>query len=266
MEAVAQVASGSGVLGLVGAVLLTISVLAALVFNCATSGKKASGGGAAVASAKAVKGAATPPADLRERCTILFGTQTGTAERFAKALRSQLESKYGGATAFDVVDVEHYDGAARLPKERVLFLLMATYGDGEPTDNAADFYNWLEEQAKAAGSGETPFKVRAAATRVCRAAETRSEAIRIDSLLLLLASRRELASGCLGWATASTSTFARWASASTATSRRWARRRWCPPAPATTTATSTRTLTGGAPSCSPPWRPPPCSRPARPRR
>jgi NADPH-ferrihemoprotein reductase len=130
--------------GMIGAVLLIISLLAALVLNWADKRRKSAG---------AVNGpAASTPAkadivDTREHCTILFGTQTGTAERFAKSLKSQLESKYGASTVFNVVDVENYV-AEKLPKEKLVFFLMATYGDGEPTDNAADFYNWLLAQAK----------------------------------------------------------------------------------------------------------------------
>ena len=42
---------------------------------------------------------------------------------------------------------------------------MATYGDGEPTDNASEFFNWL---TKAAASGEESckLKVQALHTRV----------------------------------------------------------------------------------------------------
>jgi NADPH-ferrihemoprotein reductase len=135
-----------GTVGMIGAVLLTLSLIAALVLNCTDKRQK---------STVAVNGsvAATPAAkaeivDTREHCTILFGTQTGTAERFAKSLKSQLESKYGASTVFDVVDVENYNAEEKLAKEKLLFFLMATYGDGEPTDNAADFYNWLIAQAK----------------------------------------------------------------------------------------------------------------------
>lgn len=85
----------------------------------------------------------------KDRCTILFGTQTGTAERFAKSLRSQLESKYGSHTAFEVLDIENYDGPGRLLGEKLVFFLMATYGDGEPTDSATEFYNWLSSSAAA---------------------------------------------------------------------------------------------------------------------
>jgi NADPH-ferrihemoprotein reductase len=94
--------------------------------------------------------------DTRDRCTILFGTQTGTAERFAKSLRAQLDSRYGGGTAFEVLDIEQYDGPAQLPKEKLVFLLMATYGDGDPTDSATDFWSWL---AAAADAGDDLLQV-----------------------------------------------------------------------------------------------------------
>lgn len=78
---------------------------------------------------------------------LLYGTQTGTAERFAKQLGKELSSKYGVSTLVDIVDVENYDAAERLPREKLVVLMMATYGDGEPTDNATQFYSWLEESA-----------------------------------------------------------------------------------------------------------------------
>lgn len=82
--------------------------------------------------------------------TLLFGTQTGTAERFAKSLRAQLESRYGAGTAFEVLDIENYDAPSRLPHERLVLLLVATYGDGDPTDSATEFWGWLGEAAESA--------------------------------------------------------------------------------------------------------------------
>jgi NADPH-ferrihemoprotein reductase len=130
-----------GTVGMIGAVLLTLSLLAALLLNWADSRRKSAGTANGSLAAKA------EIAENREHCSILFGTQTGTAERFAKSLKSQLESKYGASTIFDVVDVENYI-AENLAKEKLVFFVMATYGDGEPTDNATDFYNWLLAQAK----------------------------------------------------------------------------------------------------------------------
>ena len=78
----------------------------------------------------------------KRRSVLLYGTQTGTAERFAKQLKGELQIRYDD-TAFEVMDAEEYKAEQQLPQESLVFLLLATYGDGEPTDNAAEFYNWL---------------------------------------------------------------------------------------------------------------------------
>jgi NADPH-ferrihemoprotein reductase len=84
--------------------------------------------------------------------------QTGTAERFAKQLGKELSTKYGDSTAFSVVDVENYGAAELLQKEKLVILCMATYGDGEPTDNAAEFYKWLLKEAEEVdGCEKEPF-------------------------------------------------------------------------------------------------------------
>lgn len=95
---------------------------------------------------------------------ILYGTQTGTAERFSKQIGNELRQKYGDSTLVEVIDLENYKAQSRLAKEKLVIFLMATYGDGEPTDNAADFYNWLLAEADAVDKGEkeAPLKVRCA--------------------------------------------------------------------------------------------------------
>lgn len=61
--------------------------------------------------------------------------------------------RYGDGTEFVTEDIETYSGQARLAKEEAVIFLMATYGDGEPTDNAADFYAWLTKAADEADNG-----------------------------------------------------------------------------------------------------------------
>ncbi|GAB4821850.1 hypothetical protein N2152v2_008896 [Parachlorella kessleri] len=142
-------------LGLVSAVTLVLS-LAALLFFKKGAGPGAKNGAAKPGSTAATNGivAKQPKADTRQRCSIVFGTQTGTAERFAKSLRAQLDGKYGSTTAFDLVDVESYKYEEQLPKERLALFLMATYGDGEPTDSATGFMDWLASCAQSAAAEE----------------------------------------------------------------------------------------------------------------
>jgi len=84
---------------------------------------------------------------------VLFGTQTGTAERFSKQIKAELTQRYGEDTAYDVVDVEEYEHEEKLVKEKLVFLMLATYGDGEPTDNAANFFTWVTKAAAEADKG-----------------------------------------------------------------------------------------------------------------
>ncbi|MEO1078553.1 MAG: flavodoxin domain-containing protein [Pseudomonadota bacterium] len=68
--------------------------------------------------------------------TVLFGSQTGTAESLSKDLRKFSRTQGFDAQVSDLDDVAVEDLAAM----QHLVIVAATYGEGEPTDNAQSFY------------------------------------------------------------------------------------------------------------------------------
>jgi len=89
------------------------------------------------------RGNPKPPGD-EIPVTILYGTQTGTAEELAKRIGNELK-KY---TKFfpSIIDVEEYQYEKELKEAKFVVLVFATYGEGEPTDNAKDFYEWIRSE------------------------------------------------------------------------------------------------------------------------
>ena len=75
---------------------------------------------------------------------IYFGSQTGTSEGFARVLME--EGKEHGFNA-EMCDFEDFDSEDMM-KSKLAIFLMATYGEGEPTDNAHKFYNWIKPEDK----------------------------------------------------------------------------------------------------------------------
>ena len=78
-----------------------------------------------------------------KNCVILYGSQTGTAEDYASRLAKEGSSRFGLKTM--VADLEDYDyeNLDVFPEDKVAVFVLATYGEGEPTDNAVDFYEFI---------------------------------------------------------------------------------------------------------------------------
>ncbi|KAI1981551.1 hypothetical protein LOZ53_003855 [Ophidiomyces ophidiicola] len=78
-----------------------------------------------------------------KNCVVFFGSQTGTAEDYASRLAKEGSQRFGLKTM--VADLEDYDfeNLDQFPEDKVAIFVLATYGEGEPTDNAVDFYQFM---------------------------------------------------------------------------------------------------------------------------
>lgn len=83
--------------------------------------------------------AGAAPAGPSVPVTVLFGSQTGTAEGLAKKFVKTLKK---GNFEPNLQDMATYD-KERLAKEKNLVVITSTYGDGEPPDSALDLHTHL---------------------------------------------------------------------------------------------------------------------------
>lgn len=81
--------------------------------------------------------------ESNKNCVVFYGSQTGTAEDYASRLAKEGKSRFGLETM--VADLEDYDfdNLGSLGEDKVAMFVLATYGEGEPTDNAVDFYEFI---------------------------------------------------------------------------------------------------------------------------
>jgi sulfite reductase (NADPH) flavoprotein alpha-component len=86
--------------------------------------------------------------------TILFGSQTGNAERLAKRLAKEAGQRGFAPTVHEMAKYP----TAQLTGEKCLLVVTSTYGEGEPPDNAKAFWEWLAGDA-ATRFAQTRFSV-----------------------------------------------------------------------------------------------------------
>ncbi|KAI8986083.1 cytochrome P450 oxidoreductase [Trametes punicea] len=90
----------------------------------------------------------------KKRIVIFYGSQTGTAEEYAIRLAKEAKQKFGLASL--VCDPEEYDfeNLDQVPEDCCVFFVMATYGEGEPTDNAVTLCQNLSDDSFEFSKGE----------------------------------------------------------------------------------------------------------------
>ncbi len=76
--------------------------------------------------------------------TILFGSQTGTAEGLARKVAKEAGKRGFAPTILDMAQTD----LAKLSSEKNLLVITSTYGDGEPPDNAKALHTALKSAAE----------------------------------------------------------------------------------------------------------------------
>lgn len=98
--------------------------------------------------------------ESNKNCVIFYGSQTGTAEDYASRLAKEGKSRFGLETM--VADLEDYDyeNLDAVPDDKIVMFVLATYGEGEPTDNAVDFYEFIHnnEDISFSNGNEPPLQ------------------------------------------------------------------------------------------------------------
>jgi NADPH-ferrihemoprotein reductase len=90
-----------------------------------------------------------------KNCVVFYGSQTGTAEDYAGRLAKEGHSRFGLNTM--VADLEDYDfdNLDKFPDDKLAVFVLATYGEGEPTDNAVEFYEFMGSEDISFSEGGT---------------------------------------------------------------------------------------------------------------
>jgi sulfite reductase (NADPH) flavoprotein alpha-component len=83
------------------------------------------------------------PPKAGEPLPILFGSQTGTAEGIAKRIAKEAAQRGFAPVVLPLNDHSQAD----LAKGGKAIIISSTWGDGDPPDNATNFWSWLQSDA-----------------------------------------------------------------------------------------------------------------------
>ncbi|KAH7309301.1 NADPH-cytochrome P450 reductase [Rhexocercosporidium sp. MPI-PUGE-AT-0058] len=82
--------------------------------------------------------------ESKKDLVIFWGSQSGTAEGLANRLSRDCRRRFGRDAL--VADLSDYDPASisHIPEAKFAIFIVSTYGEGDPSDNAAQFLSWIE--------------------------------------------------------------------------------------------------------------------------
>jgi NADPH-ferrihemoprotein reductase len=94
-------------------------------------------------------------ANAGKNCMIFFGSQSGSAEDFAARLAKEGHSRFGLETMVGSLEDYDYETLNDFPRDSVAIFVISTFGEGEPPDNAQDFYNFITDENISFSNGGT---------------------------------------------------------------------------------------------------------------
>ena len=98
----------------------------------------------AIADGEAPSGGVGDVAEVKtEPLLVMYGSQSGSAQGIAKSLKKEAAGKGFQAKVIELNDFTKVD----LSKEPNLVIVTSTWGDGDPPDNAVDFWSYLSDDA-----------------------------------------------------------------------------------------------------------------------
>ncbi|RPA75446.1 hypothetical protein BJ508DRAFT_19292 [Ascobolus immersus RN42] len=84
-----------------------------------------------------------------------YGSQTGTAEDYASRLSKEAGARFGLKSMTGDLEEYDFENLDEVPEDTVLAFVLATYGEGEPTDNAVEFYEFITGDEPMFSKGES---------------------------------------------------------------------------------------------------------------
>ncbi|KAL2842677.1 hypothetical protein BJY01DRAFT_248942 [Aspergillus pseudoustus] len=90
---------------------------------------------------------------------VFFGSQTGNSQDLAERLAKEGHSRFGLQTM--VADLENYDYETLVdfPPDKAAVFLLSSYGEGEPTDNAIQFFDFITSEDNEGRLGNVRYAV-----------------------------------------------------------------------------------------------------------
>ncbi|PYH95396.1 NADPH-cytochrome P450 reductase [Aspergillus ellipticus CBS 707.79] len=83
--------------------------------------------------------------EVDKNIVVFWGSQSGTAEGFASRLAREIALRFRQGTM--TADLSDYDPEtiSQIPQSKLAIFILSTYGEGDPSDNTAEFWDWINK-------------------------------------------------------------------------------------------------------------------------